>query len=161
VFFSSSTGRQGAKRTPVAAESMSRANSTTSSSKSFLSRTLTRRSTDKDDQQFGKGPLGLTTLHGPQPGDPVVADIIFVHGLNGGSRSTWTKGGMPHLFWPQEWLPTDSAFADTRIHTFGYPATLDRESILNVHDFARSLLAAVKDSPAMNTGPTVGVTHRP
>jgi hypothetical protein len=58
------------------------------------------------------------------------------------------------MFWPQEWLPRDSAFKDVRIHSFGYPSDLSRESILNVHDFARSLLAAVKDSP------TIRGTHK-
>lgn len=99
-----------------------------------------------------KGDLGLTTLYEPPNGDQsaVVADMIFVHGLNGGSQSTWSKGGMKSHFWPKEWLPKDNAFEDVRIHTFGYPASLDRESILNVHDFARSLLAAVKDSPVIS-----------
>ncbi|KAK6829587.1 hypothetical protein PG987_010171 [Apiospora arundinis] len=122
--------------------------STSSTTKSFLSRTLTRRGQDQDDEP--KGPLGLTTLHEPVGNVPVVADVIFVHGLNGGSYSTWSKGNNPSHFWPQEWLPRDEAFKDVRIHTFGYPSAVGRDSILNVHDFARSLLAAVRDSPTIN-----------
>ncbi|KAL8369612.1 hypothetical protein RB595_000104 [Gaeumannomyces hyphopodioides] len=95
-----------------------------------------------------KGPLGLTTLHEP-PGGTAIADIVFVHGLNGGSQSTWSKGGVSSLYWPREWLPNDLAFKDVRIHAFGYPAGLGK-AILSVEDFARTLLAEVKDSPSIN-----------
>jgi hypothetical protein len=139
----------------VGMEPAQRTNSAASSARSFLTRTLTRRGTDRDDSSTPKGPLGLTTLYQPDPVRSAVADLVFVHGLNGGSRSTWSKGNMPSHFWPQEWLPKDSAFEDVRIHTFGYPAALSRESSLNVYDFARSLLAAVKDSPTMNQGDKV------
>lgn len=44
----------------------------------------------------------------------------------------------------------DDAFEDVRIHTFGYSSGISRESALNVHDFARSLLAAVHDSPVIS-----------
>ncbi|KAK3315094.1 hypothetical protein B0H66DRAFT_606001 [Apodospora peruviana] len=111
-----------------------------------------------------KGPLGLTTVHVPGPDQPVVvADIVFVHSLNAGSESTWSKGNKPSNFWPREWLPGDQAFHDVRIHSFGYPSGISRESILNLTDFARSLLAAVHDSPAMNSGfarpPLIFVAH--
>ncbi|KAK3935808.1 hypothetical protein QBC46DRAFT_322718 [Diplogelasinospora grovesii] len=122
--------------------------STFSSRKSFLSRPLTRWGREQDETP--KGPLGLTTLIDPGPDEPAIADVIFVHGLNGGSQSTWSKGNSLSHFWPKEWLPLDEAFQDVRIHTFGYPSAISRESVLNVHDFARSLLAAVKDSPVMN-----------
>ena len=66
-----------------------------------------------------RGPLGL--------GDPLsipdqepVADIIFIHGLGGGSRKTWSYGPEQSLFWPKEWLQRDSEFKDVRIHSFGY-----------------------------------------
>ncbi|KAL8358944.1 hypothetical protein RB601_008177 [Gaeumannomyces tritici] len=95
-----------------------------------------------------KGPLGLTTLHEP-PGGTAIADIVFVHGLNGGSQSTWSKGNVSSLYWPREWLPNDPAFEDVRIHAFGYPAGLGK-AILGVEDFARTLLAEVKDSPSIN-----------
>ena len=122
--------------------------STSATTRSFLSRKLTRRGQEQHDDP--KGPLGLTTLYEPEPDQPVVADVIFVHGLDGGSQSTWSLGNSPALFWPREWLPTDDAFQGVRIHTFGYPSALSRQSILNVIDFARSLLAAVKDSPVIS-----------
>lgn len=43
----------------------------------------------------------------------------------------------------------DDAFQDVRIHSFGYSSALNRESVLNVRDFAKSLLCAVKDSPVI------------
>jgi hypothetical protein len=122
---------------------------TSGSGRSFLSLSLARRGGREQDES-PKGPLGLTTLLDPGPDPPAVADIIFVHGLNGGSQSTWCKSGNPSNFWPREWLRFDDAFRDVRVHTFGYPSAVTRESILNVHDFARSLLAAVKDCPAMS-----------
>ncbi|KAH9909774.1 hypothetical protein F4778DRAFT_712649 [Xylariomycetidae sp. FL2044] len=128
-------------------------NTTGSSTRSLLS-SLTRRG----DEITGapKGQLGLSTVHQPPSQNSVIADLIFVHGLNGGSRSTWTKAHTSSLFWPQEWLPKDLAFQDVRIHTFGYPSGLSRKSVLNVHDFARSLLAAINDSPTINQGQTQG-----
>lgn len=126
---------------------------TSRTTRSFLSRTLTRRPADGEDQaqhDAPKGPLGLTTLSEPDPAVPVTADIVFVHGLNGGSQSTWSKDNRASHFWPKEWLPLDDAFHDVRIHSFGYPSGLARESVLNVRDFSSSLLAAVRDSPSMN-----------
>lgn len=132
---------------------------TTPTTRSFLTRNWTRN-TDRGRPQIAgskdqpKGPLGLTTVYHPDENTHVVADLIFVHGLNGGSRSTWTKGDVAN-FWPQEWLAKDTAMADVRIHTFGYPSGISRESVLNVRDFARSLLAAVKDTPCIAQAPKV------
>ncbi|KAF2261549.1 hypothetical protein CC78DRAFT_347471 [Lojkania enalia] len=117
-----------------------------SSSASLFSRSLIRKDTrDEKSTEGPKGAIGLTTLY--DPGPDAVVDLIFVHGLNGGSQSTWTKNGDMSLFWPQEWLPRDEAFQDVRIHTFGYASGLSRESVLNVPDFARSLLGSIHDSP--------------
>lgn len=125
----------------------------TSSTRSFINSLTLRKN---ETHEAPKGPLGLTTLHNPEPDHQAVADIIFVHGLNGGSQSTWSKGNMASHYWPREWLPNDAAFEDVRIHSFGYPSAISRKSILNVHDFARSLLAAIKDSPVMSENERVG-----
>lgn len=126
---------------------------TTTSTKSFLSRTFTRHGSEATDEvNDSKGPLGLNTLYDPGPDRAAIADIIFVHGLNGGSQSTWSKGNNPSNYWPQEWLPLDDAFCDVRIHSFGYSSGISRESVLNVRDFASSLLAAIKDSPVTGRG---------
>ncbi|KAH9889621.1 hypothetical protein F4778DRAFT_384145 [Xylariomycetidae sp. FL2044] len=125
--------------------------STNSSIRSFISRTLLRREKSKSgrDTQTSKGPLGLSTVYTPNLNKEAIADLIFVHGLNGGSQSTWCKGGDPSYFWPRAWLSKDEAFEDVRIHSFGYPSAISRDSILNIRDFARSLLAAIKDAPSI------------
>ncbi|KAI8304311.1 hypothetical protein K4K59_012834 [Colletotrichum sp. SAR11_240] len=120
-----------------------------STARTFFGRALIKsETTQTDDHQAGqpKGALGLTTLHAPN--NHVLTDLIFVHGLNGGSESTWSKSDGSR-FWPKHWLPKDDAFKDVRIHTFGYSSGLNRESVLNVHDFASSLLSAIQDSPAI------------
>ncbi|RYP80818.1 hypothetical protein DL769_002288 [Monosporascus sp. CRB-8-3] len=147
-----------------ASDSVSRSttSATSGSARSFLGRSLIRRETKttiKDEQEGPRGPTGLTTLY--EPDDRVVVDLIFVHGLNGGSQSTWSKG-TGDSFWPRDWLPHDEAFSDVRIHTFGYSSAVNRESILNIHDFANNLLACVHHSPAMaseGTTPIVFIGH--
>jgi hypothetical protein len=66
-----------------------------------------------------KGPLGLNILHVPP--EPIV-DLIFVHGLGGGSRKTWAYSSHPYHYWPKEWLSRDPDFKNVRIHSFGYMA---------------------------------------
>lgn len=58
--------------------------------------------------------VGVTPLH--TPNHPTV-DICFVHGLGGGSLSTWTSGG---ICWPRDLLKDD--IPDARILTFGFEA---------------------------------------
>jgi len=76
-----------------------------------------------------------------------VADIIFVHGLGGSSRQTWSKDRNAQLFWPKEWLPAESDTAEARISTFGYNSQFSvagSGSISNTSDFARDLLFSLK-----------------
>ncbi|OAP59351.1 hypothetical protein AYL99_06649 [Fonsecaea erecta] len=91
-----------------------------------------------------RGPLGLNTVY--KPTNQTTADLIFVHGLAGGSRKTWTRKQDPALFWPQ-WLPQDPAFKDVGVHMFGYDSNWSNASILNIQDFALSLLEWVTNSP--------------
>lgn len=130
------------------------------SNRSFISRTIKGYHGSDDDSGYSKGPLGLTTLF--EPPSSAIADLIFVHGLGGGSRSTWTKSSDPALFWPQEWLPQDAEFQDVRIHTFGYDSNWLKESNLNIHDFAKSLLGSIHDCPRIPKGsvsPFVMIAH--
>ncbi|KAI0016137.1 hypothetical protein F4780DRAFT_783496 [Xylariomycetidae sp. FL0641] len=135
---------------------------TSRSTRTFLGRSLTRRDTAgsiSDEQEGPKGPMGLRTVY--EPSGDALADLILVHGLNGGSQSTWTKGN-ESTFWPQEWLSQDDAFRDVQIHTFGYMSGINRESILNVHDFADDLLNRVYNSPtvaAKGPAPIIFVGH--
>lgn len=129
-----------------------------SASRSLFARTLARRDPGNGDALLddAKGPFGLTTLFSPT--QSAIADLVFVHGLGGGSRSTWTRSSDSSLFWPQEWLPQDSAFQDVRIHSFGYNSNWDKESTLNIHDFAKSLLGSISDCPVIPRESSVGTT---
>ena len=69
-----------------------------------------------------KGVLGLSTIYEPEQPVKVVADLVFIHGLGGGSRKTWSYSSDLEYFWPQEWLPREPELAAVRIHTFGYNA---------------------------------------
>jgi hypothetical protein len=63
----------------------------------------------------------LTTLHISSGSvDHATANLIFIHGIGGGSRKSWTTRGDPSTFWPLRWLPRESKFRNTNIHTFGY-----------------------------------------
>ena len=128
----------------------------TSSGRSFISRTFARHSSGSDLSEDTKGPYGLNTLF--NPGNAAIVDLVFVHGLGGGSKSTWTKSGDPALYWPKEWLPQDPEFQEVRIHSFGYDSNWGNESILSVHDFSKSLLGSLHDCPVMPRNTTVRTT---
>jgi hypothetical protein len=93
-----------------------------------------------------KGPLGFNPLN--TTSEPLI-DFIFVHGLGGGSRKTWSKTSSPNHYWPKEWLPREPAFKNVRIHSFGYNADWAerKDSILDIHDFAGSLLGDMMNNP--------------
>lgn len=82
------------------------------------------RSQDSDSKRKDRSrdrradPLGLTILHEPESSPS--ADIVFVHGLGGTSRHTWSKNRDLQLFWPLEWLPYEPELTSARIMTFGY-----------------------------------------
>ncbi|KAH0499405.1 hypothetical protein TgHK011_006605 [Trichoderma gracile] len=101
-----------------------------------------------------KGPMGLNTLY--DPGDIALVDIIFVHGLGGDSKKTWSGSRDIPSFWPQDWLPNDPSFKTARIHSFGYDANWrDRNlSILSIHDFGQDLLGEMKNHPSIRRSKT-------
>lgn len=86
-------------------------------------------------------PFGLTVVYEPSQDRSV--DLIFVHGLGGSSRATWTHPQNPHSFWPKEWLPAEPAISSARILTFGYNATFGRH-MCNTWDFSKSLLSEMR-----------------
>jgi len=122
-----------------------------------LSWLRSRRTTDSPANTIG--PLGLRPLH--LSAEPLI-DLIFVHGLRGGSLKTWRKGDDPRLCWPQNWLPLDSDFQSANIHSFGYNADYSdtRDSILNVQDFGRALLGEMRTSPHIRRSKTVRLLRR-
>ncbi|RFU34960.1 hypothetical protein B7463_g1349, partial [Scytalidium lignicola] len=110
---------------------------------SFLHRASKVKDDGLDDT---KGRLGLSLLYSPS--EPLL-DFIFVHGLGGGSRKTWSKTNSVAHYWPQEWLPRDPAFKDVRVHSFGYNSdwVKGNDNILNIHHFGKSLLGEMSTSP--------------
>ncbi|KAI9796800.1 MAG: hypothetical protein M1825_006502 [Sarcosagium campestre] len=52
------------------------------------------------------------------PENPLV-DIVFVHGLNGHPKNTWTKND---VFWPAQLLPKTLNRVEARVLTYGYNA---------------------------------------
>ncbi|KAH8126575.1 hypothetical protein LI328DRAFT_165971 [Trichoderma asperelloides] len=101
---------------------------------------------EAEDQETDS--LGFNTLYDPAP-NSAVADLIFIHGLGGHSRKTWSSSSTPKSFWPQDWLPNETGFENVRIHSFGYKADWGKkwqqQSILNIHDFAESLIGGLKN----------------
>lgn len=89
--------------------------------------------------------FGLTQVYAPR-GDPTV-DIVFVHGLNGHPKDSWTsKSG---CFWPVDLLPEVLAPLRPRILTYGYNANVaaftdgaSRDSIVSHSETLASNLAA-------------------
>ncbi|KAL9092671.1 MAG: hypothetical protein Q9159_000742 [Coniocarpon cinnabarinum] len=98
-------------------------------------------------------PKGLQLLH--DPGEDRDADIIFVHGLGGSSLSTWITQDDDATFWPQRFLPREKGLSNSRILTFGYTAfylSMHSSSKTSIMDFARSLLASLRNEPELAFG---------
>lgn len=100
-----------------------------------------------------KGPLGLSLLYSPAAPE---IDFIFVHGLGGNSRKTWTKSSLLSNFWPKEWLSKDPIFKNVRIHSYGYDSYYmkGKEDCLNVHHIGKLLLGAISTSPCIANSET-------
>ncbi|RYC56363.1 hypothetical protein CHU98_g9844 [Xylaria longipes] len=93
-----------------------------------------------------ENPFGLRLVHASS--QPLI-DIVFVHGLRGGSTKTWRKGDDVRSFWPQYWLPMEPDLCNASIHSFGYDSDWGstNPSILNVHDFGQALYEELRSSP--------------
>ena len=51
--------------------------------------------------------------------EPILADLVFVHGLRGDRIKTWEAG---KVFWPRDLLTKD--LPNVRIMTYGYDGSL-------------------------------------
>ncbi|KAL2423311.1 hypothetical protein ABEF95_006157 [Exophiala dermatitidis] len=82
---------------------------------------------------------GLTEVYAAE--EPLV-DIVFVHGLNGHPRNTWSTS-KPDVFWLADLLPAALRDQRPRILTYGYDATVaaftDGVSKDKIHDHAEHL----------------------
>ncbi|KAI0426550.1 hypothetical protein F5Y09DRAFT_59910 [Xylaria sp. FL1042] len=112
------------------------------------------------------GPLGLNVVYTPDNAHK--ADIVFVHGLGGSSRWTWSKNKEPRLFWPLTFLPLEPDLCLSRILTFGYDASFQKPTSVttSVLDFAKDLLFDLKyakdsnlDDLEMGKVPLIFVVH--
>ncbi|KAM7184417.1 hypothetical protein V8F20_012240 [Naviculisporaceae sp. PSN 640] len=112
-------------------------------------------------------PLGLTLVYSPDDGT-VKADIVFIHGLGGTSRMTWSKDRDIRLFWPGVFLPLENELSQTRIFTFGYNADVKSgiRTTSSILTFAKDLLydlnyALVDETKGLRIGqvPLVFVAH--
>jgi len=100
---------------------------------SSIVRTAPRGSANSRGPHEKKGSFGLTTLH-PRNDDfhlshDFEAHTVFVHGLGGGSESTWTKD---KVLWPRDLLPLEDGYRNTGIHSFGYDSDFKASNILNI-----------------------------
>lgn len=103
-----------------------------------------------------KGPFGLTTVFHPAKLGDLLAHVIFVHGLGGGSEHSWTKDD---VFWPRDLLPTQDPFQNVAIHTFGFDSDFKKSSTLNIHDFSKSLLSSTLNNPNIRDTNVRLLTH--
>lgn len=116
---------------------------------------------------YNASTLGLHVVH--EPGLPAPLDIIFVHGLGGDSRQTWSKNKDTNLFWPGLWLPLEPDVGKARILSFGYNASFRAgapKSLSNITDFSKELLYEMaygrnKDGEDLGIGkvPIIFVVH--
>ena len=92
-------------------------------------------------------PLGLQVVY--RPAGERRADLVFVHGLGGSSRTTWSHDRDPDFFWPLKSLPSEPDINEARILTFGYNANFrpgSGRSKMSILDFAKDLLYDLKCS---------------
>jgi len=84
--------------------------------------------------------FGLTEVFNPTTQASI--DIVFVHGIFGHPKGTWTCDDTD-VFWPAELLPPVLEDDGTRVLTYGYEAGADSfadgEQTHKVHEVARSL----------------------
>ncbi|CAN9417971.1 unnamed protein product [Alternaria alternata] len=128
---------------------------------STSSNEISRRGSGQDP-----GPLGLNVVYTPEHGHK--ADIVFIHGLGGSSRMTWSKDKNPELFWPLTFLPLEPDICLARILSFGYNADFANATNASnvILDFAKTLLYDLKycvddRSENLNMGqvPLIFVVH--
>lgn len=112
-------------------------------------------------------PRGLTEVHRPATGTPLV-DIVFVHGLDGDPRSTWTSE-KDKVFWPSQLLPSKLEEEKARILVYGYdanvtrsrngPATVSKEKIHNHGEQLVAELCGNRSKPEAAKRPIIFVAH--
>jgi tetratricopeptide (TPR) repeat protein len=87
------------------------------------------------------------------PGSPI---IIFLHGVLGDSKKTWSNG---NAYWP-ELLKQDDVFSGTSIYVHEYETDLESGlSNLNVDELSIRLKAQLDDAQVMQHGQLIFIAH--
>ncbi|KAH7310789.1 hypothetical protein B0I35DRAFT_439689 [Stachybotrys elegans] len=85
--------------------------------------------------------FGLHLIHGEPESS---ADVIFVHGLGGSPRGTWTYDRKPDAFWPA-WMRHEEGLSNFRVFSYGYNAKFkEQDNPLSIVDFSKGLLVRMK-----------------
>ena len=79
---------------------------------------------------------GLTEVSAPAPASSAQVDVVFVHGLNGDPKHTWTSK-TNNVFWPKDLLPSFVSDQNVRVLVYGYDA--------DIVSFARKDAGITKD----------------
>lgn len=105
-------------------------------------------------RRISKNPLGLTAI--ATPATPLI-DIIFLHGLGGGSLTTWSWNHDSRKCW-LSWLADEIELSSARIWTYGYNAPVwGTSSGSSINDLAKDLLFKMKYE-ALQTEPIGSVS---
>ena len=83
--------------------------------------------------------LGADVLYDGTEDPSGGVDIVFVHGLRGSSRKTWSSGS---ICWPRDLLKHD--IQDSRVITWGYDSSVAKvlaySSVESIYGHAESIL---------------------
>ena len=103
-------------------------------------------------------PWGLHLVYDhPEPS----GDIVFVHGLGGTAKKTWSWNKEEDLFWPG-WLADEDGLSSYRIFTFGYNSNFKGAGTnLNINDFAKDLLFQMLTFSVGLGNDSVPIGHQP
>ena len=110
----------------------------------------------ENSDEDSKDVVGLQLLF--LPPEPLV-HLIFVHGLWGHYRNSWSRSVAPSSFWPKEWLSRDPDFKHVRISSYAYsmPSYTDEYANKNsiASDQGRRLFDRLQDSEYLEGATTV------
>jgi hypothetical protein len=88
--------------------------------------------------------IGLTVLFEPDNPQSAIVDIIFLHGLTGGSYQTWYHKDS-NTYWPRDLLKNE--ISDSRIMVLGYDADIvgwwSAKSLNTLPQFGRDVLGQI------------------
>src|SRR5450432_414767 len=106
---------------------------------------------NEDNEEPEAFPEGLKALHEPSFDKAPLVDLVFVHGLTGDRKRTWTHPSADDL-WPRAYLP--QFIPNARILTYGYDAYVARScspvSRTRVSDHAKDFLTALAHDRSEN-----------